>query len=301
MMTKAKSKYLTDVIAENLHNPRHLWNSINNILHIIPPPALPELTSVKSLCDHLSSYFADKIETIRSIFPYKVQNIPQVQKPEIRSKMNVFERASEDEIKKLILSSSSKSCDLDPIPISVLKNYPDILITITPITDIINISMDTSTFPQNFKLKNFELNNYRPVSNLSFMSKILEKIVANRLQADIKNNHLSNPLQSAYRKHHSTESALLKVHNDIIISMDKGKDTALTLLDLSAAFDTIDHATLTDRLCDWYRIAGHAQIWFSYYLQNKHQSVKNKDTLSDKVTLSYGVPQGSVLGPVLFT
>ena len=286
IMTKAKSKYLADVIAVNSDNPRRLWNSINNILHRIPPPALPEFTSVKSLCDHFSRYFVDKIDTIRSKFPDKVQNIPQVQKPENRSKMNVFERALEDEIKKLILSSSSKSCDLDPIPTSVLENCFDIIIT--PITDIINISMETSTFPQNFKeahvrpllkktsLPKNELKNYRP-------------------------NHLSNPLQSAYRKHHSTESALLKVHSDIIISMDKGEVTALTLLDLLAAVDTIDYATLTDRLSDWYGISGQAQIWFSSYLQNRHQSVKIKDTFSDKVTLSYGVPQGSVLGPVLFT
>ena len=93
MMTKAKSKYLADVIAENSDNPRRLWNSINIILHSMPPPALPEFTSVKSLCDHFSRYFVDKIETIRSKFPDKVQNIPQVQTPEIRSKMNVFERA----------------------------------------------------------------------------------------------------------------------------------------------------------------------------------------------------------------
>ena len=107
-------------------------------------------------------------------------------------------------------------------------------------------------------------------------------MVANRLQAHIKNNHLSNPSQSAYRKHHSTESALLKVDNDIIIIMDKGEVTALTLLDLSAAFDSIDHTTLTDRLSDWYRISGQAQIWFSSYLQNMHQSGKIKDALSDK-------------------
>ena len=80
--------------------------------------------------------------------------------------------------------------------------------------------------------------------------------------------------------------------------MDKGEVTALTLLDLSAAFDTIDHATLTDRLSDLYGISGQAQIWFSSYLQKRHLSVKIKDTFSDKVTLSYGVPQGSVLGPV---
>ena len=79
MMTKAKSKYLADVIAEDSDNPRRLWNSINNILHKIPPPALPEFTSVKSLCDHFSRYFVDKIETFRSKFPDEVQNIPQVQ------------------------------------------------------------------------------------------------------------------------------------------------------------------------------------------------------------------------------
>ena len=137
--------------------------------------------------------------------------------------------------------------------------------------------METSTFPQNFKeahvrqllkktsLPKNELKNYRPVSNLSFISKILENIVANRLQANIKINHLSNPLQSAYWKHPSTESAPLKVHNDIIISMNKGEVAALSLLDLSAASDTIDNATLKDRLSDWYGISGQAQIWFSSY------------------------------------
>ena len=84
--------------------------------------------------------------------------------------------------------------------------------------------------------------------------------------------------------------------------MDKGEVTTLTLLDLSAAFDTIDHATLTDRLSDWYGIPDQAQIWVSSYLQNRHQSVKFEDTFSDKATLFYGIPQGSsVLGPVLFT
>ena len=83
--------------------------------------------------------------------------------------------------------------------------------------------------------------------------------------------------------------------------MDKGEVTALTLLDLSAASDTIDHATLTNGLSDWYGISGQAQIWFSSYLKNRQQSVKFKDFFSDKVTLSYEVPQGSVLGPVIFT
>ena len=146
------------------------------------------------------------------------------------------------------------------------------------------------TFPWSFLIeKNDNKRSWRSwrLHITSASSKILEKKVANRLQAHIKNNHLSNLLQSAYRKHHSTESAVLKVHNDTIISMDKGAVTALTLLDLSATFDTIDHATLTDRLSDWYGISGQAQIWFSSYLQKRHHSVKIEDTFSDKVTLSW--------------
>ena len=80
MKTKAKSKYLAQVISENSDNPRRIWNTINNILHRTPPPALSEFTSVKSLCDHFSKYFVDKIVTTRSKFPYKVQNNPPVQK-----------------------------------------------------------------------------------------------------------------------------------------------------------------------------------------------------------------------------
>ena len=173
--------------------------------------------------------------------------------------------------------------------------------------------MDTSTFPKKIKeshVRPLLKKTYLPKRTgklqacilLEFHYQNLEKVVANWLQSHIKNNHLSNQLQSAYRKHHSTESALLKIHNDIIISMDKGEVTALTLLDFSVAFDTIDHATLPNIFSDWYVIftSGQGQIWFSSYLQNRHQSAKNKDSLSDKVTLSYGVPQGSVLGPVIF-
>ena len=90
------------------------------------------------------------------------------------------------------------------------------------------------------------------MSNLSFLSKILEKVVASGLNSHINISHigLPNHYQSAYKKLHSTETALLKIHNDILSSMDDGKVTALTLLDLSAAFDTIDHTILLRRLDD---------------------------------------------------
>ena len=100
------------------------------------------------------------------------------------------------------------------------------------------------------------MKNYRPVSNLSFLSKVLGKVVVNQLNTHINSSNKSNQYQSAYRKFHSTETALLKIHNDILASMDAGKVTALTLLDLSAAFDTIDHTILLSRLDDWFGLPG---------------------------------------------
>ena len=99
-------------------------------------------------------------------------------------------------------------------------------------------------------LRTHTLKNYRPMSNLSFLSKILEKVVVNCLNSHINSSKLSNHYQSAYKKFHSTETALLKIHNDMLSSMDNGKVTALTLLDLSSAFDTIDQTILLRRLYD---------------------------------------------------
>src|SRR5688572_23887725 len=88
----------------------------------------------------------------------------------------------------------------------------------------------------------------------------------NRMQTHLSSNSLISPFQSAYRRFHSTESALLAVHNDIICSMDGGKVTALVLLDLSAAFDTVDHSILLHRLENWFGISGPALNWFSRLL-----------------------------------
>ena len=97
--------------------------------------------------------------------------------------------------------------------------------------------------------------NYRPVSNLNFISKIFERVVAVQLQTHLDEAGLMTAFLLAYRKHHSTESALLNIHNDILLNMAKGSVTALTLLDLSAAFDTIDHTILLDGLNVYYRIS----------------------------------------------
>ena len=146
-----------------------------------------------------------------------------------------------------------------------------------------------------------DLNNFRPISNLNFISKILEKVVASRVQSHLSSNSLSSSFQSAYQIFHSTETTLLKIHNDLILAMDRGEVTSLILLDLSAAFDTVDHSILLTRLQNWFGLDGFSLIGshlISHLALGQSQSmIPSLHSLS----LSCGVPQGSVLGPLLFT
>lgn len=146
-----------------------------------------------------------------------------------------------------------------------------------------------------------DLDNYRPISNLSFVSKILEKILHTRLSTHLASFPSLSPFQSAYRKHYSTETALLRIHNDLLLAINKQKVSALILLDLSAAFDTIDHNILITRLKKTFGISGHALAMLSSYLNNRYQSTSIDSFTSTPSLLKTGIPQGSVLGPLLFT
>ena len=128
----------------------------------------------------------------------------------------------------------------------------------------------------------------------------MKKVVSYQIKDHIHKFALDNPYQSAYKAFHSTETALVTVQNEVIEDMEKGEVTALTLLDLSAAFDTIDHDLLLNRLTDWFRIGGNALSWLNSYLRDKFQCVNINGTISNPFELLFGVPQGSVLGPLLF-
>ena len=205
-----------------------------------------------------------------------------------------------EQVTKIIQDSPTKSCSLDPWPTFLVLEFLDILIT--PITSIINASLAQGTCPNFFKqahvtpilkkssLDKEVLKNYRPVSNLNFISKILERVVAAQLQTHLDEAGLMTAFQSAYRKHHSTESALLNIHNDILLNMSKGSVTALTLLDLSAAFDTIDHTILLDRLNGYYGIRELALGWFKSYLSGRTHSVKVGSTLKSCCPSAWGPP-----------
>ena len=146
-----------------------------------------------------------------------------------------------------------------------------------------------------------DLKNYLPLSGLSFISNLVECVVAKQLLEHIHVHNLDNLYQSAYKVGHSTETAHLSIKNEVHLSLSRGEPTALVLLDLSAAFDTIDQSTLLSCLCIWFGVGGSVLKWFTSYLTDHYQSIKIGSTLSDVCKLLFSVLQGSVLGPLLFS
>ena len=189
-----------------------------------------------------------------------------------------FNLLSKSEVLDLITASSKKSCPLGPIPTKFLTECINVLLP--PITKIINHSLDSDYFPHTWKcalvrplLKKDGLTpvfkNYRPNCNLAFISKLVETVVAKQLQYYLNCNNLFPVFQSAYRQNHSTETALLKVTNDILLNMNSQLVTLLILLDLSTAFDTVDDDTMLHQLEYSFGIQGKALSWFASYLSGR--------------------------------
>ena len=125
------------------------------------------------------------------------------------------------------------------------------------------------------------LKNYRPVATLPFLSKVIEKAASRQVMDHVDSNYLGKPLQSSYKRHHSTETALLKVKNDLLCSLDNNKAVLMVLLDMSAAFDTVDHDILLDRLESKFGIKHMVKSWFSTYLRDRVTKVSIDGDFSD--------------------
>ena len=198
---------------------------------------------------------------------------------------------------------------MDILPTKILKSFLKELLPL--VTKLVNLSLKQGIFPSKWKqaivrplLKKvgleLEFANYRPVSNLAFLSKLIEKAVLFRLNVHVDNNNLLPKNQSAYRRFHSCESALLRLVNDLLDGMEKQEVTALIALDLSAAFDTVDHDILIDVLHKQYGVCGTALCWIDSYLRSRSCRVCINSTLSSPRLLECSVPQGSCLGPWLY-
>ena len=221
-----------------------------------------------------------------------------------------FESVTDEFVLKIINSASAKSCELDPIPTTLLYENLDILLP--TIMNIISTSLTASIAPHDLKtaiikpllkkpsLDRYLLKNYCPISNLPFLSKILENVILHKRLSHLQENNLSNPFQSAYRARHSTETILFRIVNDILSALDNDNISVLLLLDLSAAFDTIEHQLFLSCLNSVFGIQSTAFQWFQSYLSDRYQSTPVSNSSSSPTQLMYNVPQGSVLGPILF-
>ena len=180
------------------------------------------------------------------------------------------------------------------------------------ITSLVNCSLTLEHFPVRCKgalvdprlkkpRQSASHSNLRPVRNLQFISKLMERAVYNQTQEHLVRSELYPTLQSAYRAGHSTETALLKVHNDMLLNMDNQRVTQLVLFDLSSAFNTVDHKVLLRRLEITFGIADTALQWFRSYLAGRSQRVLLNGSFSEDFSLPHGVPQGYCLGTLLFT
>uniref|UniRef100_A0A8C2DZ60 Reverse transcriptase domain-containing protein n=1 Tax=Cyprinus carpio TaxID=7962 RepID=A0A8C2DZ60_CYPCA len=205
----------------------------------------------------------------------------------------------------------ASTCILDPLPSTLFKSCfgylcPAVLTIINDslATGVVPTALKTAAVTPMLKKPNSDLNNlsnFHPISHLPFIAKILEGVVPSQLHNHLTINNMFEPLQYGFRKLHSTETALVKVVNDLLLASDSGALSILILLDLSSAFDTFDHMLLLNRLETIFGVSGTALEWFRSYFTGRTQFVFMDSFRSDVDPVCTGVPQGSVLGPLLFS
>ena len=260
-MNKSREKFFSKSIEDNGTDQRKLFCVAKKLLGISDVLNFPVYLDKTVLANDVGKFFVLKVELIRqdtdSICLSSADRnlvLPDGEALDITNEvLRSFGNLSERNVCELINASAKKSCVLDPFPTNVVCDSLDVLLPV--ITNMVNASLSTGHFPDNWKEAilnplfkkgaiDFAYKNLRPVSNLKFVSNITERAVFDQLYAHVMNSKLFPELQSAYRKSHSTETALVKIVNDILLDMNRQHVSLLVLLDLSAAFDTVDHIIL---------------------------------------------------------
>ena len=318
-------KYNQNLLNENADNPKRFWEQIKKCFPS-KKSTISQSSSVfcengvkimdkKEIAERFCSFFTKIAAKLQGYLPvltsltWKNNNLKFLKRlinPE--NTVFKFKLVTPEYIVKIISKlKSSKSPGLDNIPVSIVKDTRDILSY--PLCHLINLSLQNSTFPDCEKYAKIIplfksgsktiFDNYRPISVLQTLSKITERVVYNQLYDYLERNKLLSQYQLGFRKQRSTTHAVTYYTNYIRNQMDKGHLTGSLYIDLCKAFDTVNHGRLLAKL-QLYGIEEQELLWLESYLFGRHQSVCFENTFSTSNVVTCGVPQGSILGPLLF-
>ena len=311
---QAKQKYHKDLLMENRKHPAKFWQCIKQIF---PAKEYTPVTTTTStdrfknteIANSLCSFFVN-IATSLKVKAFKLKDFiwekpPTPDVPIKEFSLNYVSRIYVE--KELKLLKRKKAAGVDNFPPGILKDAARPLSY--PLTKLINLSISTGMVPTEWKIAKItpihkggstkENNNFRPISVLTACSKILEKAVHKQLVEHLESNHLLSETQFGYRKHRSTELATILLTDNIRKAVDEGNVVGVLYVDLSKAFDTLSHSVLLEKLRS-FGISGTTYEWFSDYLFNRKQFCTIENCESEMMNITCGVPQGSILGPLLF-
>ncbi len=317
-LREAEKEYVAKQIKENPNDSGCLWKVIRSCL---PKKAASVKTFVKDekvIANDFNKFFCSvgqntvaKIHTMTDKFNCDQNRVPFVPRTIPQSDQFIINEVTQEEVKQIIIKMPlGKAPGSDKIPLRVIKDCLSAILT--PLTSIINASFTSQVYPSRWKKAEVvpipkandsnhqQAENNRPISLLPILSKVCEKVVLNQFMPYLLLHNRLTANQSGNKQWHSTETTLIKTTDVILKAMDNRQLTAVVLLDMSKAFDSLDHGILISKLED-IGASSTALKWFTSYVTNRCQTVRINSTLSDTLELTNGVPQGSILGPLLFS
>ena len=306
-------RFIDDAVSTN--DQKQIFKAVNKLLDRSKANnILPHHSDPLCLANSLNEYFVEKPVAIRNaILSPDITSSDSTEPLELpltdSGVLTSFRPTTSDELSMLIKSHGIKVGPGDVLTPVLIKTHLPVLLP--HFVRLVNLSLSScSTQGLNEAhvvpiLKSLDLDSdsfksYRPVSLLSFVSKLTERVVHSRINQHLTDNSLHSPSQFGYKKNHGVETLMLKLLDDILVAVDRKFGVVMLIVDLSAAFDTVDHSLLIKILQGKYRIRGPALSWIKSFLSDRSQRVKVGSSLSESLAVLFGVPQGSILGPLLF-
>lgn len=311
---EAEKEHYARLLNQNMNNPRKSWQvikeiinkkTLNNSMHEFHTNEAP-ISEPETIANHFNEFFTNIGPKLAEQIPISSKIPTSFIQCSVRDSISI-DPTNNTEVLNVLKAIKTSSEGWDSLSTQPLKQCYEL---ITPLlTHIINLSLSQGTVPLEFKkavvLPVFkkddkrEFTNYRPISILPLFSKVIEKIMYKRIYNFLSIHNLLYDYQFGFRQKYGTNLALLQLCDKISESLKLNETVIGVFLDFSKAFDTIDHSILLLKL-EKYGIRGIANQWLKSYLENRTQTVKYNDTMSKNLPIKCGVPQGSILGPLLF-